>query len=232
MMRTSLVPGLIEAAVYNIARQIKNLKLFEIGKTFIKSDRQDLPIEPEILTALWTGPQKETAWHSREVPCDFYDMKGAVEGLIQALATTLTNDLISPLARRFLPAEGTPERDRVLLVLRNALERRRLEQTVREYWDSSEERYRLGQAVDGDDLNVFDHSGGEPIATVRVDRRRFRRGFEASSCRQRTCGTDKKNDLRSRRDPKVRHSVATPVPDSPQAAYYDRNGKALIGRST
>ena len=35
------------------------------------------------------------------------------------------------------------ERDRVLLVLRNALELRRLEETVREYRVSSEERYRL-----------------------------------------------------------------------------------------
>jgi two-component system nitrogen regulation response regulator NtrX len=35
------------------------------------------------------------------------------------------------------------ERDRVLLVLRNALERRRLEETVREYQVSTEERYRL-----------------------------------------------------------------------------------------
>ena len=85
VMRTSLLPGLIETAAYNIARQIKNLKLFEIGKTFIKSNQQDLPLEPEILTALWTGPQREASWHSREVPCDFYDMKGAVEGLIAGL---------------------------------------------------------------------------------------------------------------------------------------------------
>ncbi len=85
VMRTSLLPGLIEAASYNIARQVKNLKLFEIGKTFIRSDQQDLPIEPEILTALWTGTQREASWHGREVPCDFYDSKGAVEGLIQAL---------------------------------------------------------------------------------------------------------------------------------------------------
>ncbi|MGD9137907.1 MAG: phenylalanine--tRNA ligase subunit beta, partial [Desulfobacterales bacterium] len=85
VMRTSLLPGLIEAAAYNIARQVKNLKLFEIGKTFIRSDQQDLPIEPEILTALWTGSQREASWHSREVPCDFYDMKGGVEGLMRAL---------------------------------------------------------------------------------------------------------------------------------------------------
>ncbi len=85
VMRTSLVPGLIETAVYNIARQIKNLRLFEIGKIFIKSDRQVLPLEPEILTALWTGTRNGASWHSREIPCDFYDMKGVVEGLIHAL---------------------------------------------------------------------------------------------------------------------------------------------------
>ena len=85
VMRTSLVPGLIEAAVYNIARQVKNLKLFEIGKIFIKSDRQDLPLEPEILAALWTGARNDVSWHSREIPCDFYDIKGAAEGLIHAL---------------------------------------------------------------------------------------------------------------------------------------------------
>ena len=85
VMRTSLVPGLIEAAVYNIARQVKNLKLFEIGKIFIKSDRQDLPLEPEILAALWTGARNDVSWHSREIPSDFYDIKGVAEGLIHAL---------------------------------------------------------------------------------------------------------------------------------------------------
>lgn len=85
VMRTSLVPGLIEAANYNIARQVKNLKLFEIGKIFIKSDRQDLPLEPEILAALWTGARNDVSWHSREIPSDFYDIKGAAEGLIHAL---------------------------------------------------------------------------------------------------------------------------------------------------
>ena len=85
VMRTSLVPGLMDAAVYNIARQVKNLKLFEIGKIFIKSDQQDLPLEPEILAALWTGTRNDTSWHQPEIPCDFYDIKGCVEALIRAL---------------------------------------------------------------------------------------------------------------------------------------------------
>ncbi len=70
---------------HNIAQQIKNLKFFEIGKIFIKSDQQNLPVEPEMLTALWTGARNDASWHHREVPCDFYDIKGCAEGLCRAL---------------------------------------------------------------------------------------------------------------------------------------------------
>ena len=85
VMRISLIPGLLSTMGYNIAQQIKNLKIFEIGKIFIKSDRQDLPMEPEMLTALWTGAKNPVSWHQREAPCDFYDIKGCAEGLMQAL---------------------------------------------------------------------------------------------------------------------------------------------------
>ena len=85
VMRTSLVTGLVETAVKNIDRQIKNLKIFEIGKIFIKTESQDLPQEPEFLTALWTGARNDASWHGRENPCDFYDMKGIAEGLLGAL---------------------------------------------------------------------------------------------------------------------------------------------------
>jgi phenylalanyl-tRNA synthetase beta chain len=85
VMRTSLVPGILETMRYNMARQIKNLKLFEIGKIFLKTEQQVLPQEPEILVALWTGARRDTSWHTREIPCDFFDIKGAVEALLQSL---------------------------------------------------------------------------------------------------------------------------------------------------
>lgn len=85
VMRTSLATGLIETAVYNTTQQVKNLKLFEIGKIFIKTESQDLPWEPEFLAALWTGSRHNSSWHGREIPCDFYDIKGVAEGLVGAL---------------------------------------------------------------------------------------------------------------------------------------------------
>ncbi|MGD9301093.1 MAG: phenylalanine--tRNA ligase subunit beta, partial [Desulfobacterales bacterium] len=85
VMRTSLATGLLETAAYNIAQQVKNLQLFEIGKLFIKKESRDLPWEPEYLAALWTGSRHDASWHGRQIPCDFYDIKGVAERLIDAL---------------------------------------------------------------------------------------------------------------------------------------------------
>ncbi|GAH06456.1 unnamed protein product, partial [marine sediment metagenome] len=84
-MRTSLIPGLLETVHYNFSQQIKNLKIFEIGKIFINEDPRHLPRETEILSGLWTGSRSDASWHSRKADCDFYDIKGAVEGLLNAL---------------------------------------------------------------------------------------------------------------------------------------------------
>ena len=85
VMRTSLVPGILETMRFNIARQINNLKFFEIGKIFLGSEQQVLPAEPEMLVALWTGTRSNASWYNRETGCDFYDIKGAVEALMSAL---------------------------------------------------------------------------------------------------------------------------------------------------
>jgi phenylalanyl-tRNA synthetase beta chain len=85
VMRTSLVPGLLQTVHYNFSQQIKNLKLFEIGKIFINEDPRQLPREPEILAGIWTGLRHDASWHDQMTACDFYDIKGAVEGLLNAL---------------------------------------------------------------------------------------------------------------------------------------------------
>jgi len=85
VMRTSLMPGLLQTVHYNFSQQLKNLKVFEIGKTFINEDPRHLPREPEILAAIWTGSRHEDSWHQQTADCDFYDIKGVAEGLLNAL---------------------------------------------------------------------------------------------------------------------------------------------------
>jgi phenylalanyl-tRNA synthetase beta chain len=84
VMRSSLIPGLLETLRFNLAQQVRSLKIFEIGKVFIASDAE-LPEEPEIIAGLWTGARAALSWHGKETPCDFYDIQGAVEGLLGAL---------------------------------------------------------------------------------------------------------------------------------------------------
>lgn len=85
VMRTSLVPGLLTGLQRNLAQQEKNLKLFEIGKAYFATESERLPEEIEMLAGLWTGVRVPAGWHGKAVACDFYDLKGAVEGLLAAL---------------------------------------------------------------------------------------------------------------------------------------------------
>ena len=87
VMRTSLVPGLLETMRRNLAFQIKDVRLFETGKTFLSNGQDRLPEETETLAALWTGSGTPATWQSKARPCDFYDLKGVVESLLDRLNT-------------------------------------------------------------------------------------------------------------------------------------------------
>jgi phenylalanyl-tRNA synthetase beta chain len=86
VMRTSLVPGLLEAARRNISLQNRHLKLYETGKVFLPDGTSPTSArEEEMLTGLWSGSRDPLSWHDKETPCDFYDIKGALEDLLAAL---------------------------------------------------------------------------------------------------------------------------------------------------
>lgn len=83
VLRSSLVPGLLHNMAHNAAHQQKNLKTFEIAKTFVMYD-EELPKETETMAALWTGLRHEPGWQ-QENPADFYDLKGTAEALFAGL---------------------------------------------------------------------------------------------------------------------------------------------------
>jgi phenylalanyl-tRNA synthetase beta chain len=85
VMRTSILPGLLETVRHNFSQHIKDLKLFEIGKIFVNTSADALPVETEMLVGLWTGSRRDPSWHSKQTACDFFDIKGISEGLLGAL---------------------------------------------------------------------------------------------------------------------------------------------------
>ncbi|MDL2328890.1 phenylalanine--tRNA ligase subunit beta [Desulfosarcina sp. OttesenSCG-928-A07] len=88
VMRTSLVPGMLETVQRNVSRQQSRIRLFEIGKVFFPQPGALLPVEREMVIAAWTGPVTDPVWHTRERACDFYDIKGVAEGLLKGLGIT------------------------------------------------------------------------------------------------------------------------------------------------
>jgi phenylalanyl-tRNA synthetase beta chain len=85
IMRTNLIPGLLRSMHLNLSQQMKTLKFFEIGNTFISQGPDSLPVENEYLAALWTGSRFDHSFHMKDIECDFYDIKGAVEALLRSL---------------------------------------------------------------------------------------------------------------------------------------------------
>jgi phenylalanyl-tRNA synthetase beta chain len=85
VMRTGLVYGFLETMRKNINSGNFNLKMFEMGKVFISQEGKELPDEEEKIGALITGSRYDNLWHFKEVFSDFYDLKGCVENLLNAI---------------------------------------------------------------------------------------------------------------------------------------------------
>jgi phenylalanyl-tRNA synthetase beta chain len=83
VMRTSMIPGILETVQRNVSRQSRTLKLFEIGHVFLARKDRQLPDEIEILAGCWTGNRSTVSWHTKPAACDFFDLKGALEGLLK-----------------------------------------------------------------------------------------------------------------------------------------------------
>lgn len=85
VMRTTLAYGLLETLKKNINNASLNLKIFEIGRAFIKriSD-SELPEEKNILAGLISGKISDDLWGAK-VNVDFYDLKGALENVFHDL---------------------------------------------------------------------------------------------------------------------------------------------------
>ncbi|OGP96181.1 MAG: phenylalanine--tRNA ligase subunit beta [Deltaproteobacteria bacterium RBG_16_47_11] len=99
VMRTTLIPGLLETARYNVSRKNSNLKLFELKKIFIPQEGERLPKEVKFLVGLAMGFDRDPHWAFSPRPVDFFDIKGCVEDLLDALKIR---------GLKFDKAEGTP----------------------------------------------------------------------------------------------------------------------------
>jgi phenylalanyl-tRNA synthetase beta chain len=85
VMRTSLVPNVLETAARNQRQNNYDLRLVELSKVFFPKEGDELPEERFNLCGLLSGLRRPPGWNEPSQTVDFFDVKGAVETLFAHL---------------------------------------------------------------------------------------------------------------------------------------------------
>ena len=85
VMRTTLLPGLLETAARNVSFRSMNLQVFEMRRVYRPREDHELPDEPLYISAFLTGSRYPESWNQAREEVDFYDAKGIVENIFDEL---------------------------------------------------------------------------------------------------------------------------------------------------
>ena len=90
IMRPSLLPGMLEAVALNQNHGNPDLRLFEVGHVFrvdpsAEGRLVDDYVEEERVALVMCGKASPSNWGTPDRRVDIYDLKGAVEGFVEAL---------------------------------------------------------------------------------------------------------------------------------------------------
>ena len=85
VMRTSLVPGVLETVARNGNFRCKDLRLFEMRRVYLSRVNEEMPYEPLFIVGALTGSRERETWCHGRGDVDFYDVKGIIEDLAEYL---------------------------------------------------------------------------------------------------------------------------------------------------
>ncbi len=86
VLRRSLVPNLVAAAIFNQRRGVGSVRLFEVGHAFWQEGGDGGRVEEHEAVAVLCGGTLGTPW-DRRVELDLFDLKGVVDTLGEVLET-------------------------------------------------------------------------------------------------------------------------------------------------
>ncbi|BDG07452.1 phenylalanine--tRNA ligase subunit beta [Anaeromyxobacter paludicola] len=94
VMRTALVPSLLKNAAHNLRQRVGDVRLYEAARVYAPHPEGAAPAdgpdgapahEAWRLAAVLAGRRSPLGWSAGSEAADFYDLKAAVEGLLEAL---------------------------------------------------------------------------------------------------------------------------------------------------
>ena len=80
VVRTTLIPSLLNVYNYNKARKVDNILLYEISKVYDKDFNEDI-----LVTMLLKGNYIENTWSHNNIKVDYYVVKGILESVLDYL---------------------------------------------------------------------------------------------------------------------------------------------------
>lgn len=83
VLRTTLLPGLLESLLHNWNHGVRSVRLFEMGKCFVRIGDGQRPLEREALAVIATGLLNERSWNDHKQMFTFYHLKAVVESLVE-----------------------------------------------------------------------------------------------------------------------------------------------------
>ncbi len=88
VMRTTLIPGLLQTARINLFREVSNIKIFELGRIFLPREDELLPEERLHVAGLLTGFAMPETCHEKARKVDFFDLKGILESFLDHIGAS------------------------------------------------------------------------------------------------------------------------------------------------
>jgi len=85
VMRTALLPGLLDVTARNLSFRLMNVQVFELRRIYLPVEAQDLPVEPVYAAGVLTGLRDPESWSRSAELLDFYDVKGLLENIFAAI---------------------------------------------------------------------------------------------------------------------------------------------------
>lgn len=80
IVRTTIIPSLLNVYDYNKARKVNDILLYEISKTYDAQYNEDIKI-----AILMKGNYMYNNWQNSYIKCDFYTIKGIIQNLLDYL---------------------------------------------------------------------------------------------------------------------------------------------------
>jgi len=81
VMRTTLLPALLQTTARNFSLRNFNLRLFEMRRVYWINPGAELPDEPLHVAGVITGLRSTEGWNQAKEQVDFYDVKGIIEAV-------------------------------------------------------------------------------------------------------------------------------------------------------